>query len=68
MDTLETLKQILDDIDSVQLSLGHQAVSSKIIYKITNTMSGRHVAEKLFNEILHENREGILILPSVGQH
>ena len=42
--TLETLEQILDDIE---LSLGHQAVSSKIIYKIKNTMSDRHAAEKL---------------------
>lgn len=60
MDTLKTLKQILDDNDSVQLSLGHQAVSSKIIYKIKNTMSDRHAAEKLFNEVLHDFREGIL--------
>ena len=63
MDTLETLKQILDDIDSVQLALGHQAASSKIITKIKNTMSDRHAAEKLFNEILHDYREEIL--PSV---
>ena len=54
MDTLETLKQILDDIDSVQFALGHQAASSKIITKIKNTMSDRHAAEKLFNEILHD--------------
>ena len=63
MDTLETLKQILDDIDSVQLALGHQAASSKIKTKIKNTMSDRHAAEKLFNEILHDYREEIL--PSV---
>ena len=54
MDTLETLKEILDDIDSVQLSLGHQAVSYKIVSKIKNTMSDRHAAEKLFNEVLQE--------------
>ena len=60
MDTLETLKEILDDIDSVQLSLGHQAVSSKIVSKIKNTMSDRHAAEKLFNEVLHDFREEIL--------
>lgn len=33
MNTLEILKQILDVIDRVQLSLGHQAVTSKILSK-----------------------------------
>ena len=59
-DILDTLKEILSDIDSVQLSLGHEAVSSCIIYKIKNTMSHCHVAEKLFNEILHAFRADIL--------
>ena len=45
---------ILDDVDSVQLALGKEAVSSKIVSKIKNTMSDRHSAEKLFNRILHE--------------
>ena len=53
-------KDTLDDIDSVQLSLGHQAVSSKIVSKIMNTTSDRHAAEKLFNEVLHDFREEIL--------
>ena len=42
-DTLETLKEILDDIDSVQLALGKNAVSAKVVAKIKNTMSDRHI-------------------------
>ena len=52
--TLETFTEILDDIDSVQLALGKECASSKIIVKIKNTMSDRHSAEKLFNELLEE--------------
>ena len=37
--TLETFEEILDDIDCVQQALGKDAVSSKIIAKIKNTMS-----------------------------
>ena len=59
-DTLETFKEILSDIDSVHLSLGQEAVSSKIVSKIKNTMSDRHAAEKLFNEMLHDYRAEIL--------
>ena len=59
-DTLETFKEILSDIDSVFLSLGREAVSSKIVSKIKNTMSDRHTAEKLFNEMLHDYRSEIL--------
>lgn len=59
-DTLETFKEILSDIDSVQLSLGREAVSSQIISKIKNTMSDRHAAEKLFNELLKDFRADIL--------
>ena len=59
-DTLETLKEILSDIDSVQLSLGKEAVSSRIIAKIKNTMSDRHAAEKLFNELVSDFRAEIL--------
>ena len=44
-DTLETLKEILDDIDSVQLALGKNVVSAKVVAKIKNTMSDRHAAE-----------------------
>lgn len=56
--TLETLKEIPSDID--RMSQGKEAVSSKIVSKIKNTMSDRHSAEKLFNEMLHDYREGIL--------
>ena len=65
-DTLETLKQIMSDIDSVQSVLGKEAASSKIIFKIKNTMSDRHAAEKLFNELLHDFRAEIL--PSVVEN
>lgn len=58
--TLETLKEILSDIDSVQMARGKEAVSSKIVKKIKNTMSDRHSAEKLFNEMLHDYRKEIL--------
>ena len=58
--TLETLKEILDDIDSVQLALGKQAASSKIVAKLKNTMSDHHTAEKLFNEVLEDFRAEIL--------
>lgn len=59
-DTLETLKQILSDVDNVQLAIGKDAVSSKIVSQIKNTMSDRHSAEKLFNEMLHDFRAEIL--------
>ena len=59
-DTLETLKKILDDLDSVQLALGRDSVSAKIVAKIKNTMSDRHAAEKLFNELLEDYRRDIL--------
>ena len=59
-DTLETLKQILSDIDSVQSSLGQEAASGRILSKIKNTMSDRHSAEKLFNEMLQDYRGEIL--------
>ena len=56
VDTLETFKEILDDIDNVQKSIGEDAVSAKIVSKIKNTMSNRHSAEKRFNELLHDYR------------
>ena len=58
--TLETLKEILDDIDSVQLALGKQAASSKLVAKLKNTMSDRHAAEKLFNKVLEDFQAEIL--------
>lgn len=57
---METLKEILGDIDSVQLHIGKNAVSGKIISKL---MSDRHAAEKL---LLHDYRAEIL--PSVAEN
>ena len=58
--TLETLKEILDDLDVVHKQIGQDKVSSKIISKLKNTMSDRHAAEKLFNELLADYRADIL--------
>ena len=63
LNTLETLKGILEDLDKVQLALGKDAVSSKIVSNLKNTISDRHAAEKLFNELLCDFRADIL--PSV---
>ena len=59
-DTLETFKEILNDLDSVQLALGKDSVSAVIVSKIKNTMSDRHAAEKLFNELLEDYHKDIL--------
>ena len=56
--TLETFEEILDDIDYLQQTLGKDAVLSKIIAKIKDTMSDRHSAEKLFNDLIHDFRAG----------
>ena len=66
VDTLETLKEILHDVDAVQLQLGKKAVSSKIVMKIKNTMSDRHAAEKAFNGLLHNFRADIL--PTIAEN
>ena len=58
--TLETLEEILSDVDDVQIALGENAVSSKILTNLKNTISDRHAAEKLFNELLDDYRAGIL--------
>lgn len=58
--TLDTLKEILDDLDMVQREIGGAKVSSMIISKLKNTMSDRHAAEKLFNELLADYRAEIL--------
>ena len=58
--TLETLKEILNDIDKVQVALGECAASSKILTNLKNTISDRHAAEKLFNELLHNFRAEVL--------
>ena len=59
-DTLETLKDILEDLDMVQEQIGGVKVSSTIISKLKNTMSDRHGAEKLFNDLLANYRADIL--------
>lgn len=59
-DTLQTFKDILEDIDDVHQVLGKDPVSAKIVSKIKNTMSDRHAAEKLFNELLHDYRAELL--------
>ena len=66
VNTLDTFKEILDDIDCVQQAIGKDAVSAKIVTKIKNTMSDRHSAEKLFNELLFEYREELL--PTVAEN
>lgn len=63
--TLETFQEILSDIDSVQQALGGDARSAEIVIKLKNTMSDRHAAEKLFNELLSEYRAEIL--PAVAK-
>ena len=63
--TLETFQEILSDIDCVQHALGGNSKSTEIVKKLKNTMSDRHAAEKLFNELLSEYRADIL--PSVAK-
>jgi hypothetical protein len=58
--TLDTLLEILEDLDVVRNKIGKSDVSSTVITKIKNTMSDRHAAEKLFSQILSEYRESIL--------
>ena len=57
---MDTLLEILDDLDVVRQKISQSEVSSRIIAKIKNTMSDRHSANKLFSQILSEYREGIL--------
>lgn len=58
--TLDTLIEILDDLDTVCGALGSSRVSGKILAKLKNTMSDRHSAEKLFSKMLSEYRANIL--------
>lgn len=58
--TLETLIEILDDLDVVRKEIGECDVSSKIVSKLKNTMTDRHAAEKLFANILADYRADIL--------
>lgn len=60
IDTLDTFKEILEDINNVQKAIGKDAVSSEIVAKIKNTMSDRHSAEKKFNDLLHDYRMDLL--------
>ena len=47
--TLDTMKEILEDLDMVQQALGEQCNSKRIVILIKNTISYRHAAVKLFN-------------------
>lgn len=58
--TLDTLLEILEDLDVVRKEIGESIVSSIIVSKMKNTMSDRHSAEKLFSTILSEYRASIL--------
>ena len=58
--TLDTLVEILDDLNVVSKELGGSSVSDKVLLKIKNTMSDRHSAEKLFSQLLQEFRSTIL--------
>jgi hypothetical protein len=60
INTLETFKEILSDVDDVYKALGRDSISSQVLLKIKNTMSDRHSAEKLFNEMLHDYRAEVL--------
>ena len=55
-DTLDTFKEILEDLDIVHRELGYTDISLRIVSKLKNTMSDRHAAEKLFNQMLSEYR------------
>ena len=60
--TLDTLLEILDDLDVVRRKISQSKVSDKnlIIAKIKNTMSDRHAAEKIFAHVLADYRQTIL--------
>ena len=64
--TLDILKEILSDIDNIQMSLGKDAVSARIVALLKNTMSDRHAAEKRFNVMLYDYRAEVL--PTVAQN
>ena len=54
--TLDTLKQILNDIE---LAAG-KPTSKNLLVNIKNTMSDRHIVQKNFNELLESYRSEIL--------
>ena len=59
-DTLDTFKEILEDLDTVHRELGCTEISLRIVSKLKNTMSDRDAAEKLFNQMFSEYRADIL--------
>ena len=54
--TLDTLKQILDDIELV----AGKGTCMKLLANIKNTMSDRHIVQKNFNDLLESYRSEIL--------
>ena len=58
--TLDVFKEILEDIDEINRSLGKDSALAKIVASIKNTMSDRHVVEKNFNELLENYRSEVL--------
>ncbi len=54
--TLDTLIEILDDLDVIRKELGESSVSSLIVSKLKNAMSDRHAAENLFSSVLSDYR------------
>ena len=55
--TLDTLKQILDDIELVT----GESTSKTLLANIKNTISDRHIVQKNFNELLEMYRSEIRI-------
>ena len=55
--TLDTLKQILDDIELVT----GESTSKTLLANIKNTMSDREILKKNFNELLEMYRSEILL-------
>ena len=58
--TLDVFKEILEDIDAINTSLGRDSALTKIVASIKNTMSDRHVVQKNFNELLENYRSEVL--------
>ena len=59
-DSLDTLDNILEDIEEACQSVGINDSKDSIVTTIKNTMSDRHSAEKKFNSLLEDYREKIL--------
>lgn len=54
--TLEVLKQVIDDIGKAAEQHGKNGTPSRILTSLKNTMSDRHIVEKNFNELLQTYR------------